>query len=160
MIKSIILIFVIIASNKSYAKSKCELEWNALKAVQAQLKQKSYEWLRKKEHEKHNEYQNCRKGKTNKLITDLKKEKISPKKNKQIKKYMPKTEYSRNNNKYSGEIKGKFKGEKQDAWIKYYNKYRPIKCKTPKSIQIFSQCVKHKNNEAKNFNLVWATKDL
>ena len=41
----------------------CQLEWNALKAVQSQLRQNSYEWLRDKERRKHTEYQNCRKGK-------------------------------------------------------------------------------------------------
>ncbi len=50
-------------STPSHSASKCETEWNSLKATQAQLRHNSTEQLRQKEHVRHTAYQNCRKGK-------------------------------------------------------------------------------------------------
>ncbi len=40
-------------STDSFSASKCEEQWNALKPIQTQLRHKSTEYLRKREHEKH-----------------------------------------------------------------------------------------------------------
>ncbi len=50
-------------STPSHSASKCETEWNSLKATQAQLRHNSTEQLRQKEHVRHTAYQNCIKGK-------------------------------------------------------------------------------------------------
>ena len=59
----LILFLLVLFSFPLFAGSKCQLEWDALKSVQNQLRQKSYEWLREKERRKHKDYQACRKGK-------------------------------------------------------------------------------------------------
>jgi len=41
-------------------------------------------------------------------------------------------------------VKSRFKGEKQQAWLDYYQKQRPQKCKRPKTIKIFAFCMEDK----------------
>lgn len=154
MLKILVTIILLITSNQTIAKSKCELEWNALKAVQSQLRQKSTEYLRDKERIKHKEYQNCRKGKkkkskTYKTETNHKKTKTKYKKNSYQK-------YSAKNIKYSGSIKGKFKGEKQKAWLNHYK--TPRECISPKNISKFSRCLKYRDEEAEKFTVQWNKK--
>ena len=148
MLKILIIICLLIVSNQTFAKSKCELEWNALKSVQSQLRHKSTEYLRKKEHKKHDEYQKCRKSQSKKS----KSYKTTSNKN---------TTY--NNHSYSNyptknitntiSLKGKFKDEKQDAWIQYYDK--PKECLFPKNIQEFSKCLSYRDEAAKKFDMEW-----
>jgi hypothetical protein len=148
MLKILITIGLLIVSNQTFAKSKCELEWNALKSVQSQLRHKSTEYLRKKEHKKHDEYQKCRKGKS-------KKSKSYKTKNNQKtthKKYSY-TNYPTKSITNKLSLKGKFKDEKQDAWIQYYEK--PKECILPESIKIFSKCLSNRDDEAKKFDKEW-----
>ena len=56
MYKLATLLFVVF-SLPAFAASICQTEWDAYKAVQKQLRQQSYEWLRDKERRKHKEYQ-------------------------------------------------------------------------------------------------------
>jgi len=155
MLKILWIISLLVVSNQVYAKSKCELEWNALKTVQSQLRHKSSEYLRKKEHQKHNKYQNCRKGrkkksKSYKTITTYKKQ------TKTYKKYYS-NQYARNSFSNSPvKMKSKFKGEKQDAWIQYYK--TPKECFKPESISKFSKCVDYRNDKAKEFDAAWKNK--
>ena len=84
----LILIVLVLLSNQTFAKSKCQYEWNSLKKVQDQLRKNSTQQLRNKEHR---EYQNCRKGKTKtarKTVNKINLEKLySGKKQKQWLKY-------------------------------------------------------------------------
>jgi hypothetical protein len=148
MLKTLMTIGLLIVSNQIFAKSKCESEWNALKNVQSQLRHKSTEYLRKKEHRKHDEYQKCRKGKNKKS----KSYKTTSNQKTAYKKYSYSNYPTKNiTNKVS--LKGKFKDEKQDAWIQYYDK--PKECILPKNIQVFSRCLSKRDEEAKKFDMEW-----
>jgi len=147
----IIFIALILLSNQAFSASKCEHEWNAFKKVQDQLRQKSTQWLRDKEHRKHNEYQHCRQGKSKKSKAE--KTKIKKYKSKNVVAYQKPKVYKQYNSKYSGQIKGLFTGKKQKAWIQYYK--RPNKCLIPKSIPLFSKCLKHRNDAADKFDIQW-----
>lgn len=148
MLKILWIIFLLIVTNQSNAKSKCEFEWNSLKAVQSQLRHKSTDYLRKKEHKKHTEYQNCRKGRNNKS-----------------KNYEPKNEYSTQRNYYSNQyarnsfknspvqMKAKFKGDKQEAWMGYYT--TPKDCIKPKKISKFASCLQYRDMKAEEFDILW-----
>ena len=156
MIKILIIIMLLVISNQSYGKSKCQPEWNALKAVQSQLRNKSTEYLRKKEHKKHSEYQSCRKGK-NQKSTSYKKKKSYYKtsnhtqKNSKVKKY----KYSKSiTNKVT--LKSKFSGKKQKAWLKHYR--IPQDCKNPKSSSKFARCLEQRDRKAEHFEIVWRSK--
>lgn len=159
MLKILWIILLLIVTNQSYAKSKCEFEMKQYKSIQSLLRHKSTEYLRKLEHEKHNEYQNCRKRKNKKnksgeTIATYKKQSQTSKKyysNKPVKDPF-------SNSTINIKIKSKFKGEKQDGWLKYYK--TPPGCKNPKEIATFSKCLNHKNVEAKNFSIVWASRGL
>jgi len=156
MLKMLIIITLLIASNQSIAKSKCEKEWNALKSVQSQLRNKSTEYLRNKEHTKHSEYQNCRKNKSkesNNEKTKTKYVKPSYVKPNYVKKSSISTTKNITNN---ISLKGKFEDEKQDAWIQYYDK--PQECISPKKVQEFSKCLNHRDDAAKKFNVMWGNK--
>lgn len=148
MLKILIIISVLIVSNQTFAKSKCEREWNALKSVQAELRHKSSEYLRDKEHRTHNQYQDCRKGKDKKS----KNHKTKSNQKTTYKKYSY-AKYSTNNITNTVSLKGKFKDEKQDAWIQYYDK--PKDCLFPESIKEFSKCLSYRDEEAKKFDMKW-----
>ena len=158
MIKKLWIILLLVVSTQAYSKSKCEFEWNQYKSIQSLLKQKSTEYLRKIEHEKHNEYQNCRKGKNkkSKSKSNTNNKYYSKQSNRKAKSHN--SNYSRKSVKHTGSINGKFKGKKQESWLEYYK--TPQECKNPKEIATFSKCVSHRNNEARNFNIVWASRDL
>ena len=124
----LILITLVLFSNQTFAKSKCQYEWNSLKKVQDQLRQKSTERLRKKEHKKHNEYQNCRKGK-----------------NKSARKTASKVN-----------LENLFYGKKQKQWLKYYK--TPQSCKNPKTERKLKECIKQRDKKAYHFERVWNSK--
>ncbi|MGK2234544.1 MAG: Ni/Co efflux regulator RcnB [Colwellia sp.] len=152
MSKLIIIIFFFIFSNLSIAGSKCQMEWNALKNVQTQLRHQSTQRLRDKEHSKHSEYQECRKGNKNqhsktRRYSDSDKAKLS-----QNKKPIKYKKYSSTISKVN--VKGLFTGKKQQAWLDYY---RPNKeCKRPKTTQKFSKCLQKTDLETKKFEKLWA----
>jgi len=137
-------------SNLVFAELKCKTEWDALKDVQTQLRHKSTEWLRDKEHKKHSEYQKCRRN-TNKQSSSNSRTKHYEKQ--RIQTYSPKQLAKIKKSNYSGNIKGIFTGEKQNSWIKYYKK--PKECIRPKSTQWFAKCLKHRDDEAIKFNSTW-----
>jgi hypothetical protein len=112
MLKILITTSLLIVSNQTFAKSKCEREWNAFKSVQAELRHRSSEYLRDKEHRTHNQYQDCRKGKNKKS----KSHKITNNQKTTYKKYSD-INYPTKNITNTVSLKGKFKDEKQDAWI-------------------------------------------
>ena len=150
MYKLTILLFVIF-SLPAFAASKCQTEWDAYKAVQKQLRQQSYEWLRDKERRKHKEYQDCRKSKNNKSSSTIK---PSSNNQKTYAKYKPLPKYgaypcipSKVN------VAGRYSGEKQQAWLDYY--HSPKGCKNPKSTSQFSKCLQHRDDEANKFEKVW-----
>ena len=149
MLKILITIGLLIVSNQTFAKSKCEREWNDLKNVQSEMRHRSTERLRDEEHYRHNEYQNCRKGKNKKSKTYKTKTKH---KKTAYKKHSYAT-YSTKNITNTVSLKGKFKDEKQDAWIQYYDK--PKECLFPKNIQEFSKCLSYRDEAAKKFDMEW-----
>lgn len=149
MLKILITISLLIVSNQTFAKSKCEREWNDLKSVQSQMRHRSTEYLRDQERYRHKEYQDCRKGKDKKsktYKTKTKHKKTSYKKHSYVK-------YSPKNITNTVSLQGKFKDEKQDAWIQYYDK--PKECILPKNIQVFSRCLSERDEEAKKFDMEW-----
>lgn len=133
MIKKLWIIFLIVVSNQAYSKSKCEFEWKQYKSIQSLLRQKSTEYLRKIEHEKHNEYQNCRKSKTNKTYRS-----------------------SRAQNSNQIKLENIYSGKKQKAWLKYYR--TPQSCKSTKNEKKFKRCLEKRNDKASHFERVWSSK--
>lgn len=151
MLKTLWIIFFLIVTNQSHAKSKCEFEWKQLKSIQSLLRQKSTEYLRKKEHEKHNEYQNCRKNKNNSKSSQNTKNNYSD----NLQYYA--SQYKRNTFKNSPiQMKAKFKGEKQEAWIQSY--ITPKDCIKPKKISKFASCLSNRDIAAEKFNIQWNNK--
>lgn len=154
MLKTLVAVGLLIFTNQASAKSKCEQEWKALKNVQSQMRNRSTERLRDQERYRHNEYQTCRKGKKKKsksykAKTNYKNQKTTYKKNSYPK-------YLNKNITNSVSLKGKFKDEKQDAWIQYYDK--PQECILPKSIQEFSKCLNDRDEKSKKFDKEWNNK--
>ena len=160
MHKFALCIFIIFTaySQPSFAGSKCQLEWDALKSVQSQLRHKSSQWLRNQEHERHRKYQDCRKAKNNK---STKTKKYIRHNTKSIVQYNKPTHQNRTPMRYQKNrstistvsVKGLFTGKKQQAWLEYY---RPTqKCIKPKSTQQFSQCLKVREDEANKFHTLW-----
>jgi hypothetical protein len=133
MLKILWMTFLLIVTNQSHAKSKCEFEWKQFKSIQSLLRQKSTEYLRRIEHEKHNEYQNCRKGKTNKTYRS-----------------------SRTQNSNQIKLENIYSGKKQKAWLKYYR--TPQNCKSTKSEKKFKRCLEKRNDKASHFERVWSSK--
>ncbi|MEY8216273.1 MAG: hypothetical protein RPR97_17530 [Colwellia sp.] len=154
MLKILITIALLIVSNQASAISKCEREWNDLKSIQSQMRHRSTEYLRDKERDKHKEYQSCRKDKNKKSKSY--KTKTKHKNPKTTYKSHSYPRYSSNNIKYSGSIKGKFKGEKQKAWLKHYR--TPQECISPKNISKFSRCLSYRDEEAEKFTVQWNNK--
>lgn len=152
MLKILVAISLLIVSNQTIAKSKCEREWNALKSVQSKLRHKSTEYLRNKEHRKHKKYQDCRKGKTKSSKKSRTKTYSSTPKN-TYKKHYP-NYYVRNTfNSSSVNVKAKFKGEKQNEWMQYY--VIPKECISPKSTSKFARCLAERDKEAEEFSKKW-----
>lgn len=110
MLKKILLVLLFIASTEIYAKSKCELEWDPLKAVQSQLRHKSTEYLRQKEHKKNSAYQDCTKSKTQKNNSAKSTQCLS---NNTLSKHYSVGQVRHSFNNSSVKMKGKFTGEKQ-----------------------------------------------
>lgn len=159
MIKIISLFTFILFSTDSFSASKCENQWQALKSVQTQLRHKSTEFLRKQEHEKHTDYQNCRKNKNaNNSKTKTTKNSTVQSSNKRPSHILNK----RINRQLVGNkaitIKGYFEGEKQNQWLKFYQ--RPKYCHSPKSTQVFAKCMQHKEEEAIKFEQKWQEQHL
>lgn len=143
-------IVIVLFSSSTFAKSKCQNEWDALKSVQSQLKHKSTEWLRDKERKKHTEYQDCRRGKI-KSINSNNQTKYSEKRSSQP--YKTKRIIKTKKSNFSGGIKGLFTGEKQNAWIRYYKK--PKECIRPKTTKWFAKCLNIRDIEAQKFDVLW-----
>lgn len=152
MIKIVLIFILFTISLPSYSASKCQEEWDYLKKVQAQLRYKSTEYWRKKEHEAHNIYQNCRKGKNKK--TTSRSSQIEIYKNKKSKIKFKK--YKKVGNPIAT-VKGFYTGEKQNAWIKYYK--TPKECKNPKTTSKFAKCLEHKRETSKEFDIIWKEKN-
>jgi len=156
MYKFLLPILLILTSNIAFAKKpKCDYEMSQLKKVQAVMKKGGYgEYTRDVERKLHTKYQNCRKNKNNyskknSVNTDRKKlektynqTKIQPYKSSRYKK-----------GKATANIKGRYQGVKQDAWIQHYK--TPKKCFRPKSISAFATCLKHRDSEAIKFDAIW-----
>jgi hypothetical protein len=49
-------------------------------------------------------------------------------------------------------MKSRFQGEKQQAWLNYYQEHKPDKCKRPKSTQTFAFCMEDKAKKAAEFS--------
>jgi len=133
MKKILITIIILIASNQANAGSKCQEKWDALKDIQAKLRYKSTEFYRKEEHKRHNAYQDCRKGKTNKSYKK-----------------------SRTQNENQEKLENIYSGKKQKAWLKYYK--TPQSCKSTKKAKKFQRCIERRNNKASHFERVWNSK--
>jgi len=157
MLKILWIVLFLITSNQSYAKSKCEKEWKALKGVQAHLRYKTSEYLRKEEHRRHEIYQKCRSKRNNESSSSKSKSKkskiIYSKKPTTQKKYSPKKYVKKSFGKSTVKIKGKFKGDKQNEWIKHYK--TPKECIRPKSTSQFASCLNKRNVEAEKFSINW-----
>jgi hypothetical protein len=129
MYKSAVFL-IIIFSAPSFAGSKCQYEWNALKKVQAQLRHQSTQRLRNLEHKKNRKYQDCRKGK--------KKTKT----------------YNRKGKKTN--LENMFYGKKQKQWLKYYK--TPQNCKKPSTERKLQECIRQRDKKASHFERVWNSK--
>ncbi|XPF94276.1 hypothetical protein ACM9HF_20045 [Colwellia sp. RE-S-Sl-9] len=152
MLKTLWIILFLIITNKSYAKSKCEVELNELQHIQSLLRHKTSEYLRDKEHKAHEKYQICRSRKNNQSSNN-KSKKIYSKKTTTKKKYYPNQYVKKSFGKSTVKIKGKFKGDKQNAWIEYYK--TPKECIKPKSTSQFASCLNKRNVEAERFSTEW-----
>lgn len=53
-------------------------------------------------------------------------------------------------------FRGKFSGEKQKAWLRYYK--QPKQCGKPKSLQVFAWCTEHKTKSSEVFSELWHSK--
>lgn len=133
MLKIGLIVILISISNHAIASSKCQKKWDALKAIQAQLRHKSTEFFRMEEHKRHKEYQDCRKGKTNKTIKSSKKQNLIQEKLENI-----------------------YSGNKQKAWLKYYR--TPQSCKSARDAKKIQRCIKRRNDKASHFERVWNSK--
>ena len=148
--KIIVVLIFMLCSIPSNAATKCKAEWDSLKSVQSQLRHQSTEGLRQKEHQKHNEYQACRKRKAKSFKAEVFNKKINrdlnqrPRKQKVIH--------------YSGNLKGRYKGEKQNAWTLHYK--TPKECIKPKSVQAFAVCINHRDAASKIFDKHWENINL
>ena len=131
MYKLAIFLFIIFSA-PSFAGSKCQYEWDALKKVQGQLRHRSTQWLLDKEHKKSREYQNCRKGKTKS----------------RTKKYSSKSK--------KVNLESLFYGKKQKQWLKYYK--TPQNCKKPSTERKLQECIRQRNKKATHFERVWNSK--
>ncbi|MCJ8318737.1 MAG: hypothetical protein MJK12_03835 [Colwellia sp.] len=146
----IIFIVLLIISNQTFAKSKCQKEWDSLKSIQALMRQRSTEYYRQEEHKRHDIYQNCRKKKNNNQVKEKKSYTTKNKKN-----YITNKSYTGKQASYTRDIhlKGLFTGKKQDAWIQHYE--RPKECINPKSTPEFATCLQHRDDEAIRFGDKW-----
>jgi len=122
------LLLLIIISYPSFAKSKCQFEWDALKKVQAQLRHKSSQRLRDLEHKKHSKYQSCRKGKTQTARNTI--QKVN--------------------------LENLYHGKKKKAWKKYYK--TPQYCKKPSTEKKLKECIRQRDKKAYHFERVWNSK--
>lgn len=150
--------------------NQCKKEQNAYQKVQQQMKQpysfSKGERLRAKERALFSLLQSCFNSKTRnvsrKKRTDKKNINKKTTKLKTIKllstnvKQKEKTTYEGLAPNKSLIIKGKFTGQMQNAWLKYYK--RPKECNLPKSTASFAWCIEHKNESATAFKEQWQKK--
>lgn len=52
-------------------------------------------------------------------------------------------------------IKSKFKGKKQNEWLKFYQKNMIDECIEPKTTSLFSKCIEYRNQASKYFEMLW-----
>jgi len=156
MFKALFLVVLILLSFQSFAfKSKCPSEWSSLKNIQKQMKLghrvAEMERLKKEERKRFTAYENCRKGRNSNSKNTVKSANQS-----RTKQYSYSNSRSSRANVFKGasvNIKGRFSGEKQRAWIDYYRK--PKECIKPKSTSQFAKCMAHRDEVAKEFDVVW-----
>jgi hypothetical protein len=146
-----ILLILIIFSHQSFAGSKCPDEWNALKSIQSHLRNNSTEWARSEERRRHKTYQECRKRKNNTLTKTKSYSNKSQETYNQFETLPENKAYRSSISKVN--IKGRFKGYKQQAWLDYYR--APARCQSPKNSQQFSKCLQNRDNQAEIFEQVW-----
>lgn len=149
-------------SVSAFAKSICELERSRLQKIQSAMKHgmkpQVMEHYRDIERKRHSEYQVCRQFKNNQNLNHVvanKKHKPKKTKIKKKTKLFKKKSYPRAlvNSRHAVVIKGRYKGDKQNYWLKFYTP--PYECIKPKSTSQFASCMNHRNKVAKEFDLVW-----
>lgn len=156
MNKTMFLVVLTLLSFQSFAsKSKCPNEWNSLKSIQKQMKlghrASEMEYLKKEERKRFTAYEHCRKGRNANS-----KNTVNSANQNLTKRYLYNKSRSSKSNVFKGasiNIKGRFSGEKQNAWFDYYNK--PKECIKPKSTSQFAKCIVHRDELAKEFEVVW-----
>ena len=150
------ILLTAVSSLNVNASIKCQSEWLSLKHTQKLMRHKSTEKLRQKEHKKAKAYQDCRRGKAktkmdgtseNLTINSTHKHRQDTVSKRKINRSKP-IKYSRSIN-----VRGKFSGEKQDAWLKHY--IAPKECANPKTTQQFAMCTEHRNEQATKFSVAW-----
>ena len=151
MNKLLTMILLLVISNELFAQSKCQDEWSDLKNAQNVSRQSSNEWTRNWEKRAFNEYNKCIKRKNN------------------SQKYRQKSSYNKNRNLNESytvyfdrefttkpiEVKARYTGEKQDAWLKYYRSKKTDECKNPKSTKLFAKCLEEREKLAVKFDMNW-----
>jgi hypothetical protein len=128
----------------------CQDEWDALKSIQSHMRKNSTEWARQEEHRRHKTYQDCRKGKNK----QSEKSKNHSNNNQTYTHYRVPIKHKKYRSTISKvNVNGRFKGDKQQAWLDYY--HAPQGCKNPKSTSQFSKCLQDRDNQAEIFEQVW-----
>jgi len=139
-------------SEKALAKAKCKPYLEKLQNIQALQRQgyslKRGNSLRKREQAAREKWWQCEQGK---IQPTSKKSKARKKKQEKKKRYV-KTKRTRTgeiekklvpfSNQGQIVLKGRFTGEKQQAWLQYY--VQPKKCLRPKTTQVFAFCMEDK----------------
>jgi len=139
-------------SEKALAKAKCKPYLEKLQNIQALQRQgyslKRGNSLRKREQAARDKWWQCEQGKI---------QATSKKSKSRKKKQVKKNRYAKAKKASAGEtkkklvpfsnqgqivLKGRFTGEKQQAWLQYY--VRPKKCQRPKTTQVFAYCMEDK----------------
>ncbi|MBU2870176.1 hypothetical protein [Colwellia sp. E2M01] len=159
-------------SPATWAKKHCKPFQKKLHNVQA-MQRKSYSLkrginLREKEDLARNKWWQCerlskkrfnakygikgkksKKSKNRKTVAKKRKNKLSVKKIK-VANYSETTTF---NQQSAIIIRSKYQGEKQSAWLEFYN--LPAKCKKPKTMSDFAYCHEHKRQQQTEFDEVY-----
>lgn len=145
-------VFLLLWFNTAYAK-KCQSEYDKFSRIQLQQKQahsaqKSIK-LHQKEQSAWKRWQDCKKGKKAKKKSKKKKNKQRNTHNTtQSMKLVLQPSGSAFATRKAVVIKGKYRGEKQQAWLQYYK--MPKACKKPATTQKFAACLENKEQQQKN----------
>ena len=161
MFKYLTLPFLVVFSTSSFAKkADCITEKQQLQHIQKIMK-KGYkprlgERYRQIEREKHNAYQICRKNKNNSSKSTKVKKQNQPTKKKYSSFYKSRKYNRPLVSRGTINMRGKFKGEKQSAWLKHYK--TPKNCITPKTPSEFAKCLSIRDEAAEKFDILWRKK--